>query len=101
LVRGGSVETIGSWTLPVGILDSVEIDVCERYLTHGDVVVMMTDGVVDSDSKEGWLQRLLGGMTLRNPQDIADYILDEAKRNYGRNIGDDMTVLVLKVLDRK
>jgi stage II sporulation protein E len=98
------VETIGSWTLPVGILDSVDVDVCERYLAHGDIVVMMTDGVVDSGAgsgvSEGWVQMLLSRMTLRNPQDIADYILNEAKRNYGRHIGDDMTVLVLRILDR-
>jgi stage II sporulation protein E len=99
---------IGSWTLPVGILDSVEVDVCERYLAHGDVVVMMTDGVADSGSAglggssgDGWVQKLLSEITLRNPQDIADYILHEAKRNYGRHIGDDMTVLVLRILDRK
>jgi len=103
LLRGGEVETIGSWTLPVGILESVEIDTCERYLTHGDIVVMVTDGVVDSikQQEDFWLQEMLENISYRNPQDIADHILEEAKRNYGRNLGDDMTVLVLRILDRK
>jgi len=97
------VEAIGSWTLPVGILESVEIDSCERQLANGDIVVMLTDGVADSikDSRGDWIKALLESTPLRNPQDIADQILEEAKRNYGRQIGDDMTVLVLRILDRK
>ncbi|MCL2575424.1 MAG: stage II sporulation protein E [Defluviitaleaceae bacterium] len=103
LLRDGKVEQIGSWTLPVGILDTVEIDTCERYLSHSDIVVMVTDGVADSvkDGQDDWLQDLLEELTIRNPQDIADYILEKGKRNYGRHITDDMTVLVLRILDRK
>ncbi|MDR2166409.1 MAG: stage II sporulation protein E [Clostridiales bacterium] len=103
LLRHGEVEALGSWTLPVGILESVEIDTCERQLSHGDIIVMTTDGVADSvkDGEDDWLRELLARMNLRNPQDIADHILEEGKRNYGRHIGDDMTVLVLRILDRK
>jgi len=103
LLRDGKVEQIGSWTLPVGILESIEIDTCERYLSHGDIVVMVTDGVADSvkEDEYDWLQELLEEMTMRNPQDMADHILEQGKRNYRHHIADDMTVLVLRILDRK
>lgn len=100
LLRDGRVEAIGSWTLPVGILETVEIDSCQRYITHGDMVVMVTDGVADTvkNSEETWLHRLLEKKPTKNPQDLADHILEEAKRNCGHNIKDDMTVLVLRVI---
>jgi stage II sporulation protein E len=102
LLRNDEVEAIGSWTLPVGILEHVEIDSCERQLSHGDIIVMMTDGVADSvkDDEDSWLVELLERMNLRNPQDIAELILEEAKRNYSHKIKDDMTVMVLRILNR-
>ncbi|MCL2854347.1 MAG: stage II sporulation protein E [Defluviitaleaceae bacterium] len=102
LLRDGKAETIGSWTLPVGILETVEIDTCQRYISHGDIIVMVTDGVADSVSngEDGWLIRILESLTLKNPQDIANHILEEAKRNYAHQIKDDMTVLVLRILNR-
>jgi len=97
------VEQIGSWSLPVGILESIEIDTCERYLSHGDIVIMATDGLADSikEGEDDWIKELLEEITMRNPQDMADHILEMGKRNYGKHISDDMTVLVLRILDRK
>jgi len=102
LLRDGKVEAIGSWTLPVGILESVEIDTCERYIAHGDIIVMMTDGVADSvkNGEDAWLRRILENLPTKNPQDVADHILEEARRNYRHQIKDDMTVLALRILNR-
>ncbi|MCL2377060.1 MAG: stage II sporulation protein E [Defluviitaleaceae bacterium] len=102
LVRGGEVSAIGSWTLPVGILEFVDIDVHEEQLVHGDIVVLMTDGVADSrkGAENTWITHLLSNLRTGNPQDIAEHILAAAKENYGDMAGDDMTVLVLRVLER-
>lgn len=101
LCRDAAVEAIGSWTLPVGILDTVEMDTQKRQLNHGDIIVMMTDGVVDSaKNAEAWVINLLKNINLRNPQDIAEHILNEAKENYGYKIKDDMTILVARVYER-
>ena len=104
LLRDGKVETIGSCSLPVGILENIEIDTCERYLFQDDIIVMATDGVSDSIKAnlggDRWLISLLEEMSIKNPQDIADYVLEEARRNYGHYIKDDMTVVAMRVLDR-
>ena len=102
VVRGSEVCPIGSWTLPVGILESIDVDVHEKQLTHGDVVVMMTDGVADSQkgAESFWIEDMLADLEMGNPQDVAEHILSVARGNYGDMIGDDMTVLVLKVLGR-
>ena len=103
LVRQGEglVAAIGSWTLPVGILDSIDIDMQKKQLAHGDIIVLMTDGVVDSKKTEyPWIEDLLADLPTGNPQDIAEHILAAARTNYGDEAGDDMTVLVLRVLER-
>jgi stage II sporulation protein E len=104
LVRHGRVEAIGSWTLPVGILDSIDVDVQKKQLTHGDIIVMMTDGVTDSQKnglKAGmWIENLLANLSIGNPQDIAEELLAAAVGNYQDAAGDDMTVLVLRILER-
>ena len=100
LLREGRAEAIGSWTLPVGILESIDVDVHERQLCHGDVVVMMTDGVTDSCKNENWVEELLEDLPKGSPGKIADYILEEARVNYGGAVGDDMTALVMRVTER-
>jgi len=104
LLRHGEATAIGSWTLPVGILDNIDIDVQQKQLAHGDIIVMMTDGVADSHTGAArahiWVEGLLEGLPTGNPQDIADEILAVAQANYGDEAGDDMTVLVLRVLER-
>ena len=37
---------------------------------------------------------------MERAQDLADYILNRAKNNFGGKIPDDMTVVVLKILDK-
>lgn len=104
LIRKNEVEIIRSWSLPVGILNAVDVDVSHKRLRHGDIVVMMTDGVLDSDeideSKENWVVRMIKAHGASNPQDIADYLLEQAKQNYGTVVKDDMTVLVSRIWER-
>lgn len=44
--HGGQVEKITSTTLPVGVMQNIEIDCVTRKLSDGDFVVMVTDGVM-------------------------------------------------------
>ena len=45
--RGG-VEKISSDSLPVGVVQELEIEKSVRQLEDGDFVVMVTDGVLDA-----------------------------------------------------
>lgn len=103
--RGSTVEIIHSTSLPVGMLDKVDIESTKKKLKDNDLIVMITDGVIDSvgetDEKKIWIENLLKNYRGNNPQDIADFILEEAKNNMGGNIDDDMTVLVARVWDKK
>ena len=73
-----------------------------RSIIKGDVIVMMTDGVIDSRGgavrSEDWLLDVIKKRKNNNPKHIADSILEKAKDNYKGGIGDDMTVLVAVVV---
>lgn len=102
IARGRSIEVLRSSSLPVGILGKVDREVFNRSIIKGDVIVMMTDGVIDSRGgavrSEDWLLDVIKKRKNNNPKHIADSILEKAKENYKGGIGDDMTVLVAVVV---
>ena len=104
IVSNGSVDAIRSYSLPVGILETVEPESTTRRVRHGDMIIMMTDGVLDScvteEHKENWVINAMSRFSSTNPQYVADYLLEEAKKNYVENIKDDMTILVARLWEK-
>jgi len=104
LRRSDRVEVIRAASLPAGILANIEVETRKLTLYQGDTFVMLSDGVLEGQQgiadKEEWLSRILRQATIERAQDLADYILNRAKNNFGGSIPDDMTVVVLRVLDR-
>ncbi|MBO5142913.1 MAG: SpoIIE family protein phosphatase [Clostridia bacterium] len=95
---GKKVDVIKSANLPAGVLDNIDIDLYDRSLEIGDIIVMVSDGVseagVDTLRKELWISDVLKNIKAVRPQRIADIILQEAMdANYGI-AQDDMTVIV-------
>ena len=97
----GNVNIVKSISLPAGILDKIDLVVYDKDLADGDIIVMCTDGILESnaeyENKEIWVKNLLEQIETDNVQKIANIILDESKDN---NLGmpkDDMTVIVMKV----
>ncbi len=104
LLRNGVVQVIKSTSLPIGILNDVDLEVSTRKLKHNDMIIMVTDGVTEvSDTyvdKGAWIIDALNSFKGINPQDIADYILAEAENQCNGVIKDDMTVLVARIWER-
>lgn len=94
------VEIINSGTLPVGILKDIDFNLYEEYIEDGDIIIMMSDGVLDAnrdiDNAEAWMKDIIMNIKSINPQIIANEILKNAKGMVS-NTRDDMTVLVTKV----
>lgn len=95
------VNVVKSISLPAGILDKIDLVVYDKDLNDGDIVIMCTDGILESnleyENKEVWIKNILEEIETDNVQKIANIILKEAIDN---NLGypkDDMTVIVVKV----
>jgi stage II sporulation protein E len=101
IMKPNRIEVIRSTSLPVGILNHIDMELSSKTVSEGDYIVMMSDGVLDSKeedvSKETWVKDALLNIESTNPQEIADGIMNIAVENRGNKIDDDMTVLVAKV----
>lgn len=96
--RGEKVECVTSGSLPMGVFPEMDCEGFCRNLFDGDVIVMVTDGVVNrfSHGNEA-ICDLLSEMDLTNPNAMASEILNEALDRPGEVQQDDMTVLVCTV----
>jgi len=99
--RGRKVEIIKGGSLPVGIMDSVSPTVIDKDLKAGDIVILVTDGVIDGftgrKSGEEALSEFIASLKTSNPQEIADEILKKARENSAR---DDMTVMAARIWEK-
>jgi stage II sporulation protein E len=97
------IEIIRGGSLPVGIMDEVVPKVTEKTIGPGDMVIMVTDGVIDalSDKQNGEeeLRKMLLEIKTTNPQEMAERILKKAKGQ--TNVRDDMTVLVGSIWEKR
>lgn len=99
--RNKEVELINSVNLPTGIISDVDFSEYERDVKEGDIIIMCSDGIVDSNEefmhKELWLKYFIEELQTDDVQKIADLIISEAiDNNYGKE-KDDMTVIVAKI----
>ena len=91
------VEMISSTTLPIGMFNQVDYDNVSKKLYDGDYIIILSDGILDTApcvEKEVYFQELLLGMDMKNPDELANAILEHAMGINHGEIVDDMTVLV-------
>ncbi len=91
------VTKISFESMPVGILDYVNIRKGLKSIKNGDYVFMMSDGFfrVFGDDDEYVRERLLA-YEGRNPQKIAESLLEEALCVSDGKAPDDITIIVVK-----
>lgn len=96
VVRDGEVRAIGADTLPVGVLPDVESSSLRMTLRPGDVVILLTDGVMDAfpGGEEG-LRTAIAKLYWLHPQAVGDKLIAQA---VGAGVPkDDMAVLCARV----
>ena len=71
-----------------------------KRLQDGDYLILMTDGVLDAledEDCEALMAETIRGLTERNPQEIAEKLMQIVLCRCGGRILDDMTILVVGV----
>lgn len=95
--RKGEIKHFYSECLPLGVVPRQQIEDIKWKLESGDVVIMMTDGVMDalpSGRQEELLDLLILGTDIENPKELAHYILKNVLELSEERPKDDMTVFV-------
>ncbi|NMM62170.1 stage II sporulation protein E [Clostridium sp. P21] len=99
--RGEDVDVVKSKTLPIGVLDKPDIDITRKKVENGDVIIMLSDGVLDYESQEAgkyeWILDFLKENKANDPKQLCEEIINNAKKLSKGKIKDDMTVIVEKV----
>ena len=96
--RDNWVETISSTSLPAGVFHRLEPDCSSRKLYAGDMVIMVTDGVLDAlpaGHQESMMKDIIMEHDTGNPSELAAYILGRIRQYGEKEPSDDMTVLVM------
>ncbi|MDR5658778.1 stage II sporulation protein E [Serpentinicella sp. ANB-PHB4] len=96
--KNGDVERISASSLPVGMLQDIEVQENSQKITSGDFIIMVSDGILEANNdNEVWIYNIITNAQTRNPQQLADDILKEALSFTGNDPEDDMTVMVTKI----
>ncbi|MGE5405232.1 MAG: stage II sporulation protein E, partial [Candidatus Saccharibacteria bacterium] len=101
LKRDKLVGVIKSNSLPVGIMDDPEIPIERRSLMPGDMLVMVTDGVLDPAKNmldgEAWMRRLLSETREKDPHRLAERIVNKALEVSKGSPKDDITAVCCRI----
>ena len=101
--RRNTVECIRSTSLPVGVMEQVEFDTCQRKLYHGDMIIMVSDGVLDGiifEDKEEYLADVIAKQETSNVQAMAEMIMQQVEKMQRGTMRDDSTILIAGVWER-
>jgi stage II sporulation protein E len=97
--RGRTVTVINPSAPPLGILPAVAAAVTRKRLRAGDILLMVSDGVLEARGHRtpglDWLVDYLSRSDAE-PEELASMVLDLAGRRAG-GVPDDMTALAVKV----
>ena len=109
LLRNGTIEPLVSKGMPLGMMADIGYRQIEFSLQSGDVLVFMTDGIIEAKDPDGQeyqstdrLSHVLAQFTADTPAEaMVNALIDDATP-FGADMTteeeDDITVVVVKVL---
>lgn len=95
MLREDSLYRIRAKTIPMGVLRGVDTEKIELNAAEGDLLVLLSDGVMGGKEDGGWLKTLLFREGTDDLTALAEKILAEAGREHGAS--DDRTVLLVRL----
>ncbi len=96
VLRKSRLYKISSQTPPVGIIPAFSAESTRFSLERGDVILMVSDGVVQSDSDAVWISELLSGECENEPALLASKLLEKSSGVNERD--DDASACVVKII---
>jgi len=97
ILSGNTVKVLESASLPLGILESLRPDANSYVLLENDVLLFLSDGVVDAFGSATDLYEHLRALPIGNPQQLTDGLLQAALRIQNGVAKDDMTAVAVRL----
>lgn len=97
--KGGRVQTRELPSLPAGILNNIKFSTDTVNLSVGDMIVMVSDGVVTGDEK--WLENLIRTWNKGSTQELASAVVDEAIKRRAESQDDDITAVAIRLTENE
>ena len=97
LKLNSGVESVRSTSLPIGVVQKLEVDEAKRKLRDGEYIILVSDGVMDAlpaGEQEFLMKMMIEGTQKTNPREIAEHLLRQVMECSGEIPMDDMTILV-------
>jgi len=98
LKRKSGVESVKSTSLPIGVIQKLEIDEVKQKMADGEYVILVSDGVIDAlpvGEQEFLMKMMIEGSQKTNPKEMAEHLLRQVLECSGEVPADDMTILVV------
>lgn len=98
-----NIRKISAESLPIGIVDKINLKTETVEVNDGDIVLMCSDGITESkdEMKTDWVEEFLRNVSTNNVQKLSDLLLAEAIDNSYGIAHDDMTVIACKIVKKK
>ncbi len=97
--KGGRLTSREMPSLPAGILNNIKFSSETVNLNAGDMVVMVSDGVITGDEK--WLERLIRTWNEGSAQELAQAVVQEAIRRRAETRDDDITAVAIRLTENR
>lgn len=101
IITPDGIKIVESASLPLGILDDLKPSITTDTLSNNNMVVFVTDGVTDAFGSSSEMIDFLSKESAKNPQSLAENILNKALNLTNGKKADDMTCLCVRVFKRK
>ncbi len=101
IVNENGIRIVEGSSLPLGIIDGLKPSIATTQLNDGDMVVLLTDGISDAFNNSGAIIDFLRSLPAKNPQTLAEQILNKAVELNQNQVKDDMTALAVRVFKRQ
>ncbi len=100
IINDNGIKIVEGNSLPLGIIDELKPSVANTQLEGGDMILLLTDGISDAFGSSGEVIDFLRTVPAKNPQTLANDVLEKAVSLNGGKHNDDMTALAVRVYKR-
>ncbi|MBQ9774136.1 MAG: SpoIIE family protein phosphatase [Clostridia bacterium] len=94
VIRGNMVQRLQAGTVPIGIIGTLDAQTTVCPLHEGDIVVMISDGILQSDPDCRWITSYLAGVREMTPEEIVYQICLHAAESEQH---DDCSAIALRI----